>query len=136
MAKYNFWVRTAEQTNHPMKGIEMEFGECRQAFNDYLALLEKHGVEVIDAEIYRIQYEKEDDDDKQMTPTDYALSVIKIETEDTPDCTFTFESLLKYEGIDVETLPSILKKLERFDCIAKTEGGYIYKSGIVKPVIR
>lgn len=39
MAKYNFWVRTTKQTNHPMKGIEMEFGECLQMFNDYMTLL-------------------------------------------------------------------------------------------------
>jgi hypothetical protein len=64
MAKYNFWVRTTKQTNHPMKGAEMEFGECRQFFNDYLALLEKHGIEVIDAEIYRIQSEAEVPADK------------------------------------------------------------------------
>lgn len=60
MAKYNFWVRTTKQTNHPMKGIEMEFGECLQMFNDYMTLLEKHGCEIIDAEIFRIQPDDEE----------------------------------------------------------------------------
>lgn len=45
MAKYNFWVRTTKQTNHPMKGIEMEFGECLQMFNDYMTLLAEIGEE-------------------------------------------------------------------------------------------
>ena len=114
MAKYNFWVRTTKQTNHPMKGVGMELGECRQFFNDYLALLERHGIEVIDAEIYRIKSEAEvpadkaescDSDTKPAETTniiEMTREAIRSETEDRDY--FLVAELMKYNDITQQIL--------------------------------
>ena len=137
MAKYNFWVRTTKQTNHPMKGIEMEFGDCLQMFNDYMTLLEKHGCEIIDAEIYRIQPGAEVPADKEtdaVTPLSAVIEAIRSEAKQNVDFRFTRENILAYNGVNSETVDGILESLERNGRIVRLAGGYAYVQGVIQSV--
>lgn len=130
MAKYNFWVRTTKQTNHPMKGIEMEFGDCLQMFNDYINVLRNTGHEIIDAEIYRIiepaqEYRNEDEK--------LVLDAICKEIDATGSKAFGYEALLKYEGVTPAMLGGVLIDMRRRGKIVSCEDGLMFAED-VEPV--
>lgn len=132
MAKYNFWVRTTKQTNHPMKGIEMEFGECLQMFNDYMTLLEKHGCEIIDAEIYRIQPGAEVpaescDGDAKPADTVNCVEVVReaIRNESEICHIVRLSELLAHKGVTQQVLDKVIPSLLASEEISVYGCGYV-----------
>ena len=129
MAKYNFWVRTVEQTNHPMKGIKMEFIDCLQMFNDYVKVLRNTHHEIIDAEIYRIT-------EPAWTYLDNEEKLVRDamieEINATGNKVFGDDALLKYKGVTSDILGRVLWDMKERGQIVRCEGGFMFTED-VKP---
>lgn len=129
MAKYNFWVRTTKQTNHPMKGIEMELSDCLQMFNDYVKVLRSTHHEIIDAEIYRITepaWTYLDEEDKLVR------DAMIEEMNATGSKVFGHDALLKHKGVTLDVLVRVLSDMEERGKIVRCKGGYMFTED-VKP---
>ena len=129
MAKYNFWVRTTKQTNHPMKGIEMELSDCLQMFNDYVKVLRSTHHEIIDAEIYRITepaWTYLDEEDKLVR------DALIEEMNATGSKVFGHDALLKHKGVTLDVLVRVLSDMEERGKIVRCKGGYMFTED-VKP---